>query len=325
MNGFRFVPLDRCEVVPAQVESLVGLLHDAPRMAPARTRSSSSARRRGPTRRSITSSATRSSADCSESACELDDLTQERLFELLNVHEHTRAAEVGVSEEAAGRAVVLDAGGALAGAWAPAYPDTAAEPPPPVMRNGGDAPPPPPSAPAPPAPPPSFAPPPPPLAANGGSDDDRRGDEEPSVDAFFRRTPHLELSEEEPLAVGRALTAAVFLDTEAAQPGETVQEVVIDLPDDLEVLEIDVLLAATEHFAVRNECMKTLSMHRDDARSPELTFDLEVVSTEPAGVAPALTAFLTYQHRPCGRVHRTVRVARSASRSTGAAGDRGGR
>ena len=172
------------------------------------------------------------------------------------------------------------------------------------MRNGGDAPPP--SGPAPPAAPPSFAPP-PPLAANGGSDD-RRGDEEPSVDAFFRRTPHVELSEEEPLAVGRTLTAAVFLDTEAAQPGETVQEVVIDLPDDLEVLEIDVLLAATEHFAVRNECMKTLSMHRDDARSAELTFDLEVVSTEPVDVAPALTAFLTYQHRPCGRVHRTVKL-----------------
>ena len=33
MNGFRFVPLDRCEVVPAQVESVVGLLHDGPRMA----------------------------------------------------------------------------------------------------------------------------------------------------------------------------------------------------------------------------------------------------------------------------------------------------
>ena len=35
MDGFRFVPLDRCEVVPAQVESVVGLLHDAPRMAQA--------------------------------------------------------------------------------------------------------------------------------------------------------------------------------------------------------------------------------------------------------------------------------------------------
>ena len=155
--------------------------------------------------------------------------------------------------------------------------------------------------------PPSFSPPPPPMAADGGSED-RRGGDEAAVDAFFRRTPHLDLSETEPLAVGQALTAAVFLDTEAARPGETVQEVVIDLPVDLEVLEIDVLLAATEHFAITNECMKTLSMHRDDARSPDLTFDLEVVSAEPAGVAPALTAFLTYQHRPCGRVHRTVEL-----------------
>ena len=108
----------------------------------------------------------------------------------------------------------------------------------------------------------------PPVTANGDAGD-RRGDDESAVDAFFRRTPHLDLSETEPLPIGQALTATVFLDTEAARPGETVQEVVIDLPEDLDVLEIDVLLAATEHFAIRNECMKTLSLHRDDVRSPD--------------------------------------------------------
>ena len=33
MDEFRFVPLDRVEVVPAQVESVVGLVRDAPRLA----------------------------------------------------------------------------------------------------------------------------------------------------------------------------------------------------------------------------------------------------------------------------------------------------
>ncbi len=35
MDGFRFVPLDRCEVVPAQVESVVGLLDTTAAMAQA--------------------------------------------------------------------------------------------------------------------------------------------------------------------------------------------------------------------------------------------------------------------------------------------------
>ena len=129
-----------------------------------------------------------------------------------------------MSDAAERRAVVLDAGGALAGAWAPALPETAeplpdaaAEPPPPVMRNGGDAPPPPAPAP-PPMAPPSFSPP-PSVAPPNGDGEDRRGDEEPAVDAFFRRTPHLDLSEEEPLPVGQALTAAVFLDTARRAPG----------------------------------------------------------------------------------------------------------
>ena len=85
------------------------------------------------------------------------------------------------------------------------------------------------------------------------------------------------------------------------------QEVVIDLPEELEILDIDVLLAATEHFAIEGECMKTLSMHRDDARSPDVTFDLEVVATEPTRSTPALTAFLTYS---------TARAAGSSARSS---------
>ncbi len=311
MDEFRFVPLDRCEVVPARVESVVELLRDPARLERAeafvlvREEAWAAAPLYYVFDREELESVLRSTGAA-------DELTRDRLFELLDIHEPTRADEVHAADAVHRRAVVLDDGEALAGAWVQLQA--------PVMRNGDAAPapppaaaPPPPPAPAPPPPPaepPSFSLPPPPVAANGdeAEDEERRDGAEPAADAFFRRTPHLDVRDAEagPLLLGQRFTATVFLDTGAARPGETVQEVVIDLPDELEILDIDVLLAGTEHFAVTGECMKTLSMHRDDARSPDLTFELEVVAAGPTAGAAALTAYLTYLHRPCGRVHRTV-------------------
>jgi hypothetical protein len=241
------------------------------------------------------------------------DLTRERLFELLDIHEHTRADQVASGETASRPAVEVDAGGAITGVWAEVGPrwldadpagdsreavgeaaekglefsipdagaTAAAEPPGRATANGE------PSAPA----------------------DDRRGVDEPQVESLFRRTPHMDLSEPEPVAPGSNFTAAVYLDTQEAGPGETSTDVLLDLPEDLEQIDIEVMLAATDHFAVEGECIKTLSMHRDDERSPDVTFDLTVrADASPDGAPPMLTAYLTYQHRPSGRVHRSVEI-----------------
>src|SRR5205085_4769494 len=193
-----------------------------------------------------------------------------------------------------------------------------AEPPPPVPQAA-----PPPPVPQAPPPPPVSAPVPQPHdagavrgaprfpvspdepAAVGG--EERRGGEEASVDSLFRRTPHMDLSAEEPLRPGQELRVEVFLNREEARAGETTQDVVVDIPEDVTFLEIEVMLAGTDHFEIRDECIKTLVVDRDEDESARLPFDLAVRAGLPDSPA-ALTAYLTYKHRPCGRVHRAVEV-----------------
>jgi CHAT domain-containing protein len=217
----------------------------------------------------------------------VDKLTREQVFELLNVHEYTRAEVVGTASAKPDRpAAVLDEQGALTGVWAPVI-ELMAEPP----GNGGGE------------------------TANGGgggeAPDDRRGDEE-TVDTFFRRTPHLDVSEDEPLAPGTEFLASVYLDQEAAKPGETVEEVVIDLPPELDRLDVEVMLTVSSHFELDDDATKTLTMHRDDERSPELPFKVKVRHDVADAEDAAMTAYFTYNHRACGRVQRTVAIGAAA-------------
>src|SRR5262249_47439116 len=94
----------------------------------------------------------------------LERLSRDRLLELLDIHEYTRAEVVGTeSAEPDGPAAVLDERGALTGVWAaPVVIPMAGPPPPPEPPTGsqtanggrrGPAAPPPPPPPAPDAPP----------------------------------------------------------------------------------------------------------------------------------------------------------------------------
>jgi hypothetical protein len=246
-----------------------------------------------------------------ERGIDIRQLTREQLFEYLDVHEHTRAPLVPVGAQPGARAVVLDDAGQIEGVWADAQPA-------PVAAGGGAEE----SGPTRGGPPPSFslpqaAPPPapapaPPAAADVPAADDRRGGGEPVVDTFWRRTPHLDLSREDPLAAGEQFAVSVYLDTQAASAGEESEDVVLDLPDDLRVVDVDVMLIASEHFAIQGASLQTLSMDRDEDRSAELTFDLAVVDAPPLDVPASLTAYLTYSHRPCGLVRRTVAIQGAA-------------
>ena len=219
---------------------------------------------------------------------EIGSLPQSDLFELLNIHEQTQAETVPLGTEPARRAIALDPQGSVAGVWieGDAVPALAFDEGPPLERAMAPL----------------------PMAANGGPSDEQRGDEAPVTDSFFRKTPHLDLSADEPLAPGQSFQALVYLDQLEPRPGETVRDVVIDLPDDLEVLDIEVMLVGTDHFEVTGESFKTLTMNRDDETSEKLSFDVRVVDEAPLDQPAALTAHFTYNHRPSGRVQRAVDV-----------------
>lgn len=223
----------------------------------------------------------------------IHDLSREGVFQLLDIHEETEAETISVGADPDRRAVALDEAGSLAGVWIesgaaeqPTVPDIAI-----LAPTSGE-------------PPDQMA------TANGGEGTEvRRGDGEPAPDPFFRRTPHMDLSVDEPLQLGQDFQAVIYLDTLAARPGETVREVAIaDLPDDLVTLDIEVMLIGSDHFDVTGESFKTLVVHRDDERSEKLRFDLHVRDDAPLDQPAALSAHLTYNHRPSGRVHRAVAV-----------------
>ena len=65
-------------------------------------------------------------------------------------------------------------------------------------------------------------------------------------------------------------------------PGESVrQAVMIELPEDLDTLDIEVMLAATDHFELAGESFKTLTVQRDEERSANVPFHLRVRDDAP--------------------------------------------
>ncbi len=252
----------------------------------------------------------------------ISELTRDDLFDLLGIHEDTAADRLPIGAEPHRPAVAFDEDGSFRGVWlernlAHAAPPTAesasgsAEPafPPltapdapfpdaepeaePVYGGGGDEA--------------------EPVAANGGGGG-HRGDGEPEKDPMFRRTPHIDFSADDPLERGQDFQARVYLDALAARRGETVREVLIaDLPDDLETLDFDVMVVASDHFDITGESTKPLVVHREAERSEDVPFDLRVRDDSPLDQPAALSAYFTYHHRPSGRVQRAVDVAGAAA------------
>ena len=215
---------------------------------------------------------------------DLDRLTRDQLFDLLNIHEGTVAARVGTeSAEPSREATVIDDQGTLTGVWARAM----------ILMAG------------PPGEEESMAASLDVEMANGG------GEQEP-VDTLFRRTPHLQPSVPEPLPLGAEFVANVYLDKQAPQEGESVEEIAIELPPEIVKLEIEVTLSASAHFELADDATKTLTMSRDDDSSEKLPFKVRVRPDVADPEGAVLTARFTYNHRPCGRVDRTVALGDAA-------------
>jgi CHAT domain len=230
---------------------------------------------------------------------EPEDERPSKLFDLLNIHEHTMLDVLPVTKYADRPAVVLDETGQPVGVW--------------VDKSAGQAPLPPAGAgpPPPSAEPQAPAPPPPPGGGGGGGSPptvNGGGVSRPAAKRVpFRRTPHLDVSPE-PSRPGDKFGAFVYLDSSAPKPDETSSAVIIDAPDEMVEFPIEVLLEGSPNLVVEGDCRKILLVKRDEAQSAALRFEI-TVGTNADSPNATLTATFIYDNRTCGRVVRYLKLA----------------
>lgn len=138
----------------------------------------------------------------------------------------------------------------------------------------------------------------------------------PAREETLCRTPHMDLSPEQPLSVGQSFDVSVYTDEEAARPGEKVQDVIITAPSDVREFHVTVYLCATAHFLIKGSSIKSLLIKRDESKSQPVTFSLQVAPDSPTADAGTVVAAFEYNSRPCGKVTREV-IVQPASASAG--------
>ena len=140
--------------------------------------------------------------------------------------------------------------------------------------------------------------------------------------ASFTRTPHIDVDQPEPVSPGQTFDASVYLDTQGFRPGEHGDQAVFEGEEAL----LDVYLYATPHFRVLGSSQEKLFIERSKPKSARLAFSLavrsaaEIQSDPSVGLNPAqgtISALFLHDGRPCGRVHRSVTLAVTAT-ATGA-------
>jgi hypothetical protein len=146
----------------------------------------------------------------------------------------------------------------------------------------------------------------PPADGNGSS-----GDSSETV----RRTPHLDAPDELEKAPGTEFPVFVFLDDKELRPGESGEGIELDLPPDVDAVDVGVLLQLTGHFelAAGSE-FGTITVTHDDGESAKLEFKLRVAREQPSGPA-AISALFTLRGRSCGHVARVWDWATEAARA----------
>lgn len=120
----------------------------------------------------------------------------------------------------------------------------------------------------------------------------------------IRRTPHLDAPEEIDKAPASEFSVAVFVDSEELRSGESGEGIDLELPADVDAVDVGVLLQLTNHFEVAEGSeFATITISRDEEKSAKLEFKLRVVADPPGGEA-AISALFTLRGRSCGHVAR---------------------
>jgi CHAT domain-containing protein len=128
----------------------------------------------------------------------------------------------------------------------------------------------------------------------------------PPVDDALRRTPHIGLHPEPPIAAGSEFDVEVFADDASPTEGEDSEP--IELSGPAEQFELSVWLAGSAELEVLGVREQLLRISRREARSSSARFRVKVRVDAAVGALGALTASFSYNGRPCGRVTRTLLI-----------------
>ncbi len=119
-----------------------------------------------------------------------------------------------------------------------------------------------------------------------------------------RRTPHLDAPETITKKPGTELTVSVYVDSNELRAGESGEGIELDLPPDIDSIEVGVVLQLTGPFELAEGSeFRQLTIERDEEESAKLEFKLRVTSSEDPGPA-AISALFTLRGRSCGYVAR---------------------
>jgi CHAT domain len=132
--------------------------------------------------------------------------------------------------------------------------------------------------------------------------------EAPAAPEILRRTPHMDLDPQVPVAEGERIQVSVYTDAGARREGEEGDDVAVELPAGEDHVVLSVWLVVEAPFSVEGPDIRRLTLRRDQERSEPAVFT--VVRKGPA-TAPAATfsALFAYRGRACGRVSRTVAIS----------------
>jgi hypothetical protein len=163
----------------------------------------------------------------------------------------------------------------------------------------------------------------------GGAPPDNGGGRDDTPPVLVRRTPHMDLSESEPLQPGTRLTVGVYADKEAPRPGEESEDILVRVPEHLMKIAVRTELTVSPHFTIVGDTTKQLIIDRREDRTEMVVFTIRVRSREemvtwaeemrrdrsanlvhilPSVRHGSITAIFTYQDRPSGKARRLVEV-----------------
>jgi hypothetical protein len=120
----------------------------------------------------------------------------------------------------------------------------------------------------------------------------------------------MDLSDEAP-SPGSTLQVSVYADTTPprADAGEETEDVAVELPPEVQKIDLHVWLVPTSHFTVLGPLVRTLAISRDEERSTVAKFDVRVQTGIRDAAAAAITANFSYRGRASGKVTRQIRIA----------------
>ncbi len=127
----------------------------------------------------------------------------------------------------------------------------------------------------------------------------------PAATPIIRRTPHMDIPPK-PLQPGDTFEVAVYVDQQAARPGEATTDVVVPVKS-----QVEIQLVVSEHFTVNGSAVTSMTITDAPRSDADRTFSVTVVPANelPTKVPPSLIAQFFYKGRPSGKVSRTATIA----------------